>query len=455
MTLRERMNTWSACARAGARVAAAAAILCAAESATAGELDYQMSLGVGHSDNVNQDPIAEVDQDIATAGLKFSFDQDSAKLRADVVGDLAYYKYLDDAYDPDLAGTVDVDALFALLPDRITWALNDEFGQALTDPFQSDTPNNRENINYFSTGPDFIVGIGSQMRLRIGARYALANYEVTPFDSTTTGGELAVVRVLSDRSSVSLNGSLDHVEYDEASLNANYDHTELFVHYEGAGARTNLKFDVGYSQLDRDVRDDVEGGAVFRIDASRKVSAVSTLLLVGGHEFGTSASLSNNYDNVGIETAPGRQSAEPFLRDHASLGWTFNRNLTSLGVTGYWELNTHDGNSSLDQSMTSLAASYRRDLSPRTSLQFNVSRAGVRYEEASRDYDELRAGASFSWRLSRNLTLDVRYDFADRTGDDPTTEYTENRFWLAIGFGRGVPRASRVAPTFGVDTQGH
>jgi hypothetical protein len=449
------MNTWLACARVGARVAAAAAILCGAESATAGELDYQLSLGVGHSDNVNQDPIAEVDQDIATAGLEFSFDQDSAKLRADVVGDLAYYKYLDDAYDPDLVGTVDANALFALVPDRITWALSDEFGQALTDPFQSDTPNNRENINYFSTGPDFIMGLGPQMRLRIGARYALADYEVTPFDSTTTGAQLALQRVLSDRSSVSLNGNLEQVEYDEASLNADFDHSELFVHYEGAGARTNLEVDVGYSQLDRDVSDDTEGGAVFRVDASRKMSSSSTLLLVGGHEFGTSASLPNDYGDVGIATAPGQQSADPFLRDHASLGWTFNRNLTSVGVAAYWEQNTHDDNASLDQTMTMFSATYRRDMSPTTSLQLNVARTGVQYEEPSPDYDELIAGASFSWRLSRNLTLDVNYDFAVRHSDDPTTEYTENRFWLAIGFGRGVPRATRVAPTFGVDSPGN
>jgi len=449
------MNTCLACARIGARVAAAAAILCAAGSATAGELDYQLSLGAGHSDNVNQDPINEVDQDIATAGLKFSFDQDSAKLRADVVGDLAYYKYLDDAYDPELVGTVDASALFALLPDRITWAVSDEFGQALTDPFQSDTPNNRENINYFATGPDFIMGIGSQMRLRVGARYALANYEVTPFDSTTTGGQLALVRILSDRSSVSLNGSLEHVEYDEASLNADFDHSELFVHYEGEGARTNLKVDVGYSRLDREVSDDIESGAVFRVDASRKVSASSMLLLVAGHEFETSASLANDFGNVGVETAPGQQSAEPYLRDHVSLGWTFNRNLTGLGVMAYWQQNTHEINASLDQTTTSYSATYRREMSPRISLQFNVGRTGVEYEEPSPSYDELLAGASFSWRLSRNVTLDVNYDFAVRNSDDPTTDYTENRFWLAIGFGRGVPRSSRLAPTFGVDSPGN
>lgn len=449
------MNTWLACAHVGVRVAVTSTILCLAGSATAGELGYQLSLGAGHSDNVNQDPTNEVDQDIATAGLKFSFDQDSARLRADVVGDLSYYKYLDDAYDPDLVGTVSGSALFALLPDRITWAVSDEFGQALTDPFQSDTPTNRENINYFATGPDFITALGSQMRLRVGARYALADYEVTSFDSTSAGGQLALERILSDRSSVSLNGNLEHVKYDEASLNADFDHSELFVHYEGEGARTNLKVDVGYSQLDREVSADTESGSVFRVDASRRISPSSMLLLVAGHEFETSASLANDFGNLGVETAPGQQSAEPYLRDHVSLGWTFNRNLTGLGISAYWEQSTHEVHTSLDQTTTLYSANYRREMSPRASVQLTVARTGVEYENPSPSYDEQLASASFSWRLSRNLTINVKYDFTDRSSDDPTTDYTENRFWLSIGFGSGEPRSSRLAPTFGVDSQGN
>jgi hypothetical protein len=450
------MNTSLTSARVGGRVAVAAMMLCIAVSATAGEIDYRLSLGAGHSDNVNHAPTDEVDQDIATAGLRFAFDQDSARVKADIIGDLAYYEYLDNAYDSDLVGNVDANALFALLPDRITWAFSEQFGQSLTDPFRSDTPDNRENINYFSTGPDFIVGLGSQMRLRFGARYALANYEVSPLDSASTGGQIALVRVLSDRSSVSLNASLQQVEYDEAALNSDFDQSEAFIRYDGAGARTNLKIDAGYSQLDSDASADTEGGAVVRVDASRKISASSTLVFVGGHEFATTASSFANSDGGGgFDTAPGRQTADPFTYDHASLGWTFNRNVTGLGVTATWSKNSYDSNPVLDQTLTTISARFRREMSPRTSLQLSLSRTGGEYEEPAPDYDELIAGASFSWRLARDLTIDVRYDFTDRNSDDPTTEYSENRIWLTVGFGRGEPRSTRVAPTFGVDAGGN
>ena len=50
------------------------------------------------------------------------------------------------------------------------------------------------------------------------------------------------------------------------------------------------------------------------------------------------------------------------------------------------------------------------------------------------------------------LTIDLQYDYDKRSSDLAANEYTENRLWLKIGFGRGEPRATRVAPTFGVDS---
>jgi hypothetical protein len=102
--------------------------------------------------------------------------------------------------------------------------------------------------------------------------------------------------------------------------------------------------------------------------------------------------------------------------------------------------------------MTTFSARFRRELSATTSLEVSTAFTGVSNEPPAADYDDLSAGVSFSWRLTRNLTLDVDYDFSNRRSDAAPTEYTENRLWVTIGFGRGDPRATRVPPTFGVDS---
>jgi hypothetical protein len=444
------MNTSSA--RVGARFTIAAALLCGAAPVIAADFDYRLSLGAGFSDNLGRVSENEQDESIATAGARFSFDQNSAKLQADVVGDVSYYKYLDDTFDPELIGNVYANTAFTLLPERFIWSLTDQFGQVAPDPFQPATPDNRENINYFATGPDFIMGLGSQMRLRLGARYSLVDYEDDPLDSTSTGGQLALVRELSDRSSISLNGSVRDVEYDEVALNADFDQTEAYLRYEGTGARTNLEIEAGYSQLDRDALEDSESGALVRVNASRRMSSSSTLILNGGREFSTAAGAFAINQGAGIGAAPGRQTADPFTLDRALLGWTFNRNVTGVTVSTSWSKRSYDGSPELDESSTTLSARFRRDLSPSKSLEIATSYSSIDYQQPSVDSDDLTVGVLFMWRLSRALTLEARYDFSNRSSDTPSSEYTENRLFLTIGYGRGEPRATRVAPTFGVDS---
>jgi len=449
------MNTSLISAPVGARAIFAVVVLCAAAPLSAGNLDYRVSVGAGESDNVRRVPTNETDETIATAGLAFAYDDHSPRLRADITGDFAYYDYLQNTYDSEVVGNLYADTAFALVPERILWSISDQFGQTLTDPFLPATADNRENINYFSTGPDFLMGLGSQMRLRLGARYALINYEELPLNSTNTSGQLALIREISDRSSMSLNANMQQIRYDEESLNADFDQLETYLRYEAQGSRTNLTVDGGFSQLDRKASDDTEGGALLRVDASRRISGSSVVSLGIGREFSTSAGAfasEQGITNVGLGSAPGRQTADPFTLDHLMVGWNFNRNVTGLALTTSWSKRSYENSPELDQTMTTFSARFRRELSATTSLEVSTAFTGVSNEPPAADYDDLSAGVSFSWRLTRNLTLDVDYDFSNRRSDAAPTEYTENRLWVTIGFGRGDPRATRVPPTFGVDS---
>jgi hypothetical protein len=451
------MNSRLTGSRRRARLAIAAAILLAlASGASAQELEYRLSLGGGHSDNIRRTATNEIDEDIASAGLQFSYDARTPRVEADVVGDIAYYDYLDDTYDSEVVGNVYGDAGFAIVPERFIWALSDQFGQVRIDPFLPATADNRENINYFTTGPDLFIGLGSQMRLQLGGRYVSTTYEDSDLDSTTTLGHLALIRLLSDRSQVSLNGRVEQIEYDQSELNADFDDTEAYLRYEVEGARTNLAVDLGYSKLDRDAVEESESGTLVRLELSRRMSGSSTIALSGGREFSTSArafAAGQGISNTGLGTAPGIQTAEPFTLDYGTIGYTFNRNRTGIAATVSWSKRSYDNNPALDQSLATYAAQYRRELSQRTSLEVGATLTSVKYEPPAADYDELTAGVRFSWRLSQSVSMDLTYDYSHSSSDASASEYTENRLWLTIGYGRGDPRVTRVSPMFGIDSQ--
>lgn len=426
----------------------------AVSGASAANLAYEVTGGAGHSDNIRRTSVDQVDEDIARAGLQFSLDQRSPRLQTDLIGDFAYYDYLDDTFDSELLGNFAGNARVALVPERLLWVFADNFGQVLNDPFTPATPENRENINYFTTGPDVTFAFGSQTRLQLGARYALTTYEDSPFDSESKGGEIGLSRLLSGATSLGLHGRVQDVEYDQTTLNADYTLNEVFLRYDAEGARTFLTLDLGYTKIDRDGSARSEDGLLMRLDISRRLSASSTGNLSAGREFsstGASFAATQSGGGVSLETAPGRQSILPFTHDYATLGWTFSRDRTGLSLSGSWSEQSYEGFPLLDQTLSTLSTSLRRDLSSATSLLLEAAYLRGQFEQPGGDYDEITAGVSFSWRLGRHVLLNLTYDRADRDSDLADGGYTENRYWLSIGYRYGEPRATPLPPRFAVD----
>lgn len=422
------------------------------DGARAVELDYEVTAGVGHSDNIARTSTNEIEEDIVSGGLTFSLSQMSSRVEADLVGNFAYYDYLDDTYDSEVLGNFVGSGLFHFVPERFTWMIADNFGQVLTDPFEPATPENREYINYLTTGPDFMLGFGSLTRLRLGGRYTLSSYEESPFDSDASSGELELSRLLSSSSSIAFNVRAQQIEYDDIT-NANYDQNDAFLRYSARGARTVLAVDAGYSELERE-SSGTQNGVLFRFEATRRVSESSTVNLALGHEFsgaGAAFATAQSGGSIGLDTALSRQVPDPFTHEYATLGWAFSRNRTGLRLSGMRSEQSYEGASELDQTLTSVTGAIDRALSTTTNLVLESTYVEAEFEEPGRSYDEITAGLTFTWRLSRVLSLHLTYDYFDRSSDSGVDDYTENRFWLSIGFGRGVPRRMTMRPTFAVD----
>jgi hypothetical protein len=421
----------------------------------AGDLAYEASLGEGRSDNILRTSNNEEDENIASAGLQFSFDQQSSKLQADAVADLAYFDYRDDTFDSQLVGNFAGNATFAFVPERFQWVISDNFGQVLRDPFEPATPDNDENLNYFTTGPDVTFAFGSQTRLRLGGRYSLTSYEDSPFDSDSVAGQLALIRLLSKSSSISLNGRVEQVDYEERALDADYDQDDAYVRYEAQGARTHLGLDAGYSRIDQDAAADSQGGLLLRLDVSRRISGASVIMLTGGREFASSGSAfaaSQGAAGVSLSAAPGRQTVQPFTNDYVTLAWNYSRNRTGLSLFGSRNDESYEEAPTLDQKITRYGVQVSRELSQSMSLSFNGNRASASFDQPGGDYDEDTAGLEFSWHLSRSLVLGLSYNYFHRNSDLAVADYTENRYWIRIGYARGTPRSGYLLPTFAIDS---
>src|SRR5688572_10032717 len=156
------------------------------------ELTGVAEAGVGYSDNIGRVPSNETDETIGTVGLELDWSERTRRIRGDATVDLSYYEYMDDTFDSEVLGTANGTLALAIVPETFQWVFQDSFGQAQSDPFAPASPTTREDLNYFSTGPDLTVRFGSTGFGRVFGRWSQTSYERSPLDAERTSGGVAV-----------------------------------------------------------------------------------------------------------------------------------------------------------------------------------------------------------------------------------------------------------------------
>ncbi len=439
--------------------AASACVLCALcasfaiSSVNAAEFDFGVSAGVGHSDNITRSADDEVDETIGVVGAGVSLDHHSRRLTALAIGGLAYLKYLDDTYDDELIGNLLVDTDLAIVPERLNWILQDNFGQTRrvsTDPV---TPENRESFNYLTTGPDVTLPLGGRTSLLISGRYSDVYYEDSDLGSQELFGSVAIARALSQASTLSLNGSVESIEYDESAIAVDYDQYETYLRYQLEAARTTIGLDVGYTKLDFD--DTTIDGDLVRLELMRRLTRSSAVRIEAGREFANSADIFRQLQQqgaTGTSTQPVQAIANPFESTYGSIEWLFERNRTELGIGAGYFKEDYELSNTFNRDRTAYHLRAGRELSRTLSVRGEVGYGEESYDELDREFSETRADLYLDWRLGRHVYTSLQYRWIDRSDDVAANEFEESQIWLLFGYSR-LGRGSRIGgpmlPTMG------
>jgi hypothetical protein len=413
---------------------AVAALLALSPAAKSADWSFGVDAGIGETDNIALTAADRLSQTVAIADLDFAFKQQSQRLDAAVKGDFSYFDFLQHAYGTELAGRFDGLARLALLTDQLTWTLRDDFGQAPVTPYAAPTPGNRENIEYLSTGPDWTLRFGSTEFVTLSARYALAQYQTSPFDSNRALASVAWGMDLSEHSKFSLEASNERVLFDNTVLNTDFDTSSGFAHYELHGARTELVTSLGVTIVTQ------PGGSMsaplLTFALTRAVSEDAKLTLSGGRVLtDTTSSFSTLQGGAisAITTAPAPQTSAPYTSTYASLGWRWERARTTLAVSGRWERDTYRDQPLLGYGHTGGELSLQHRLTGALSAQLFGSVYHTDYHPDFTTNDVL-GGAGLVMRAGRDLEFQLRYNHVSRSANVIGEGYAQNFVFLTIGY---------------------
>jgi hypothetical protein len=426
----------------GQSVALAIVSILAVKSAAAAEaLAYGVDVGVAESDNVTLVSTNKVSQTMALADVDFDVKKQSRLIDVDAKGNFTYLDYLQGAYGSQVIGRFDGAAHVALIPERLTWALTDDFGQAALDPFTPITPTNLENVNYVSTGPDLNLRLGPTSFINASARVARAQYQTSPFNSNRLVGNLAWGRQLSAQSSVSLNGDTERVLFDNTALNSDFEHTSGFGRYEVEGARTDFSADLGATTIHQNGTSTT--GGLARLKLARKLSTAAKLTLSVGRDLTDASTSFSNLQGgaIGVVgTAPAALTSNTYTTQYASAGWQYERNRTTFAVSGRWERDIYGGAPLLDDTRSGAEFRVERKLTRAFTAEIfgryyktNYPHAIVAPASGSANYDDELIAGILTWRHGRGLEVKLKCEHDARVAAG-INGFRENRVVLTVGY---------------------
>lgn len=401
------------------------------------QASWGFDLGARYTDNVGRTATDEESETVGIAGVNFIFDVNRPRLNARAAADLRYQEYFDNTFDSDVNGGLDGSLAFAFVPERFVWVVEDNYGQISRNRQVADNPANRQDINYFSTGPDITLPFGRRTSMQLSGRYADAYFEEGNQDSTTTSGSVALLRQVTEATSVSVNGTYSDTDFDEDQIFVDYTVGQAFLRLSIIGARTQLTLDGGASRIEQDGSSSKSESALARLDVNRLVGARSHVRLVAGTTpSNTQQTFRRDQQIGGVDVGPDGAvvSGDSFQADYGYLtfGTDWERDSFSLLLSARSE--DHEVFETLNRDQYRGIVSYSHDLTPNVTFDVRGTYLDEKFTETGFKFDQWGAGIGMRWQLGRRISLRVRLDHYDGSSDDGTRDYDENRAYLGISY---------------------
>jgi hypothetical protein len=406
-------------------------------SAFAQDADSWLGIGLSgtYTDNIDRLEEGGRDESIWSAFTEFEVSKDGRRYDLLLDGLLDYRVYENDTADDEFRGNAFGELIFDIVNERLQWVVQDNFGQVRQNVALPDTPDNRENLNVFRTGPRVDLRLGQRNSIILQGFYQRTRFEDSLQNSEGLFGFLAFEREVSPQSNVSLNVAARRIEFDEDSTFSSYDLQEAYLGWESLGARTRVEIEAGYTEL-HDIGD-VEDGHLFRLFVTRNISQRSALTLDARSELTTTEDtfrFEQQLRRPDLTTQALAAEAEPFRFEYAGLAWATGGNRLWLDAEAFFESREFTITSANDRDRAGLRLELTRQFTENVALGIFGTTTQESFEDSANDFDENTVGLRMDYRPSRRTRLTLILERIDRDTDVENLAFTEQVATLTFTF---------------------
>ncbi|HPF25250.1 MAG TPA: hypothetical protein P5528_09300 [Steroidobacteraceae bacterium] len=397
-----------------------------------GNYNLVVKAGAGYTDNVERSGTDGTSSLLGIVGVEMLVRKETGRLQLSGGLDLSLLHYFDAVRDADqIVGGGNVRGRYEIADDRLFWVLEDTFSQVREDFRLPTSPNNRQNLNYLTTGPDFSWALTPTVNFTSELRYTRRDADAqSQLNSQSYLARLLLTRNFGPRSSLSLAGSGEKFDVDaDATLLNNqqdFDRREYFLRWLVGTTRTNLSVEGGVSEIAGGTRD--ESGPLFRVAMRRVISPALTLNLSGARQFAVTGEVQRDFrlnETLSLSDDLILPAAEPYEQTQARADLEFRRPRTGATLSYVTTQEDYSFVAQFERETTDISASVLRRLNPRSELRFRAGYTTDEIKGQPYNVKDKYFGAALRWRLTRAVSFSAAVDRRARSGGVFSDNYTE------------------------------
>lgn len=320
--------------------------------------------------------------------------------------------------------------------------MEDNLARAAINTFSVQNPNNQQQTNTFSTGPDLSIRLNSRDSLVLGARIQDFYSDRDDTDSTSESVSAVLTRQSSASRSYFLNLSATSLDFDEASFGIDgFDQLDAAIGFLQAftigGATHSVSLSGGYSESDFNGQNGSIQSPVVQFDWQRTRNDGSSLGISVVQDIGNfagSVSEINRFspDNLSLLQ---QSTTDPFERRQAGVNLTQRLGpRTGLNVNVLVE-DREFSQGILDEQSYSFNGGLDFQLTPLTSFTFNVN---SRRREFDSGQDDTFHNVDFGVRMvrTRRWSYDLTFGYQKRSSSVADFDADNKSVALSINYVR-------------------
>ncbi len=415
----------------------AAGLLLFSVPAVSSAVDFGYGLGyrAEHSNNmalVSANPSTDW---LNVAQAEFALQElDSPNVTGRLYSKLEYDNYVHHTFDNQTLFFLNSAGTWSISPQRLTWTAEDYYGQIPINPFAVNTPNNMQNVNVFSTGPNLFLRMDPLNTLELGARYGNYHADTGSTNSNRGSAFAGWFYQLSPITVLSLNYQGEHAGYTSSAVGSGYTRNDLFARMAMRRPYGALIMDLGNTWLQQTNVADISG-IYARLLASQQLTEASTVSFTATSTLTDTADTILAAQGVGAVTSGTIVGTDIYRLKHADVAYTHRRTYGTDRIRIFSERLDYY-TAPLDQELTGADADMGFQLTGTLLGSIYGRYVRTRYFANSGVNRDGQEGVRLAYETRPNLFLGLEGRLTRRQSTIPGSSYSEARVILSITYYR-------------------